>query len=84
MQAVRLSNNLAGYGGGLYTDGASPLRLSRVDASGNVAVCGGGLYASAPITLEQARLSNNISLSIGGGGARVGHDHAAGQSGHAQ
>ena len=34
-EAVRFANNLAGYGGGLYADSASPLRLSRVDVSGN-------------------------------------------------
>ncbi len=67
LQAVQVSNNLAGYGGGLYVDGASPMLLYGVDASGNVAMSGGGLYANAPVTLKQARLSNNTALSIGGG-----------------
>jgi hypothetical protein len=59
---------LIGFGGGIYTESATTVRLERCEVTGNSAANhGGGIYNGGTMALINTNVTNNTAISVGGG-----------------
>ncbi len=68
LDIVRIADNFAEQGGGIYVEGSSTLLLEEVEITGNEASYGGGIYAGeGSIVLDRVRSWCNSASATGGG-----------------
>ncbi len=75
LDGVRIADNFAERGGGIYVEGSSALSLTEVEITGNAATYGGGVYAGeGSLAVSRFRSWCN-SASASGGGVYLGSSY---------
>lgn len=73
LRDVRVTDNTASTGAGLWADGLSSLSLSGCTLERNVADVGGGVFTSGmTTTIERSTFRDNVAVFVGGGVAFQG------------